>query len=191
MFRTNPPKPKKHLPHILRIKSGQTLTSRLAGNPVRTETHFFKTRTLPCIRETHGSCPLCQSVGNPRYYAYWPVRGKTAAAAAVELTELAELELMHTLGNDQCGYGRLITFHRPAGRRNNPIQISLPMHVPKDEESRQKKVQPVATQDVQATLFRLWECPETLVGESWAAYLERLAECLHNRYCTLLSASNT
>lgn len=186
MFLSAPRPQQAHLPHIVRIKSGQTLNARLAGDPLRVLTHYHDGRTYPCLKAANGECPLCDAIANPRYYAYWPISGSTGNQAAVELTELAELQLLAILPPDRAHFGQLVTFHRPSGRRNNPVQISLPLVIPNDEEARQKKLVPVETHRVQLTLFRLWCCPPRDPCESIDDYLERIASVLHCRYLNLV-----
>lgn len=185
MFLDRKPDTHEHLPHIVRIKSGQTLNARLAGNPLRVFTHFLDGRTYPCIRSAVPDCPLCEHVANPRYYAYWPISGSTGIQAAVELTELAELQLLEILPAHGQTFGQLLTFHRPPGRRNNPVQVSLPMALPSDEENRKKALRPVPAEKVQRTLFRLWSLPPQKDLESIDQYLQRMYGILACRYLSL------
>lgn len=182
MFLNRPPEKKKHLPHIVRIKSGQTLNARLAGDPLRCFTHYADRRTYPCVRNHPDGCPLCAFVGNPRYYAYWPISGSTGLQAAVELTELAEWQLLQILERSANHFGHLVTFHRPSGRRNNPVQISTPAVLPKDDHARRQKIKPLEISAIQETLFRLWDCPERHPLEPMDRYLDRVEQTLHARY---------
>jgi len=187
MFTNQPPKAKEYLPHIVRIKSGQTLNARIAGDPLRISTHYTGGRTHPCLEATGLECPLCLHIGNPRYYAYWPISGSTGLQAAVELTELAELQLLQVLPENVSAVGSLVTFHRPNGRRNNPVQVSLPAVLPSDEKDRQKKIVPIPQTQVAKSLFRIWDCPPSLDRESFADYTQRLGRILLARYASLVA----
>jgi hypothetical protein len=182
MFNSHPPSKKSHLPHLLRIKAGQTLISRIAGNPVRTNTHFFKGRTYPCIGSPTMTCPLCEHVSNPRYYAYWPIRGSTGMAAAVELTESAELQLLEVLPDDAPPLGVLVQFHRPSGRRNNPVEVSIPYLRSNADDIIASTCKPVDEAVIRATLLRLWGCPERGESQSEADYQSVLLRLLSARY---------
>lgn len=182
MFLDRPPQKQTHLPHIVRVKTGQTINARLAGDPIRCFTHYADSRTCPCLRAHPEGCPLCRTVGNPRYYAYWPISGSTGLQAAIELTELAELQLMQLLPSDVHHFGLLLTFHRPSGRRNNPVQVSLPSALPKDNHDRAKNIKPVPFEAIQETLFRLWDCPSRLPREPFDAYLARVQATMYSRY---------
>ena len=189
MFLNERPPSRVQLPHILRVKSGQTLKGRLAGLPVRVETHYIKNRTLPCVRHTAPECPLCEHVGNPRYYSYWPIAGAQGMTAAVELTELAERQLIQLLPDDSLGWGTLVQFHRPSGRRNNPVEVSFPYNLSNNEENLKKAVINLAPEAVHQTLFRLWECPERAQGESLELFLTRCTHVLVSRYLHLVQSS--
>lgn len=189
MFLDHAPSPRPQLPHILRVKSGQTLKGRIAGIPVRVETHYVKQRTLPCIKASAPDCPLCESVGNPRYYSYWPLAGKNGLPAVVELTELAELQLLEVLPKDRPSFGTLVQFHRPAGRRNNPVQVDIPFNLSAHEEDIQKGVVTLSPERIHQTLFRLWECPERLPGEALDLFLTRCVNVLLSRYLHIVNPS--
>lgn len=191
MFLSAPPQTPVALPHILRIKAGQTLTVRLAGAPLRTATHYFRSRTQPCIKAALGTCPLCDNVANPRYYAYWPCRGKTGTAGAVELTQFAEQELMAILPTECFAIGTLVTFSRPSGRRNNPIEVSIPNALPQNELLRQDQTEAVPLDSIQQTLFRLWECPERGMAEPMDVYLQRACNVMLARYTGLCTPGHT
>lgn len=188
MFLRTRPDRSKRSPHLIRVKAGQTLTTRIAGLPLRVHTHYFKSRTFPCIEGMATSCPLCQLLGDPRYYAYWPVVGSTGAQGAVELTDNAEFELIRNLPDHDSPIGHLVTFHRPSGRRNNPIEVSIPYTGANDDRPSKQHVEPIPVCDVQATLLRLWELPSRNAGESEIDYQNRLIVCCANRYNALLSA---
>jgi len=186
MFLNEPPKRENHLPHLVRLKAGQTLTTRLAGEPLRVHTHFATGRTLPCVNSDQTLCPLCELIGPPRYYAYWPIRGKSNQAGAVELTALAEQELLALFPEGNPPFGQRLQFHRPNGRRNNPVQISIPFLEDPHEKARKTEVVPVSPSDVQRTLFRLWEAPPMADGESLEVYLDRIIPVLAVRYAHML-----
>lgn len=182
MFLSQPPQKNTYLPHIVRVKSGQTVKARLAGPPLRCLTHYVSRRTQPCIKNHPQGCPLCQHVANPRYYAYWPIAGSSGLQAAVELTELAELQLLQIIGSNTPALGTAVTFHRPSGRRNNPVEVSLPACLPKDDHARQKKVLEIPNHAIQETLFRLWECPDRYDHEPHRVYFDRVQDVLFSRY---------
>lgn len=187
MFRAQPPKPKPHLPHILRVKSGQTVQARLAGDPVRALTHYFKGRTHPCLQPYEHGCPLCDVCGSARYYAYWPISGSTGLTAAVELTQLAELQLQALLDNTAPPIGTLLTFHRPGGRRNNPVEVSLPATLPHNDHDRKTQIAPIPPEQIQATLCRLWDCPPPRPAEPVDEYVLRIRPALYDRYAHLVN----
>ena len=188
MFHRTRPAPRVLFPHIVRVKAGQTVNARLAGFPVRVSTHYHSGRTHPCIRTTH-NCPLCATTGSPRYYAYWPIRGATGKAAAIELTELAEFCLLQALPDPDSPIGTPVTFHRPSGRRNNPIEVSIPFALSNENLLKKTRVEPVDEDEIRRTLFHLWNLPERPAGTDSDSHLLHCGDILLSRYDELVHPS--
>lgn len=191
MFRSDRPVKKTGLPHLIRIKSGQTLTARIAGTPIRVQTHYIFGRTYPCISSRDQSCPLCDHISTPRYYAYWPVRGSTGRAGAVELTELAETQLLEILPDSDPGIGVLVMFHRPGGRRNNPVEVSIPLVRSNSDAVIASTCQTVDPDLITDTLLRIWGCPERSPGITTSDYQNDLIPTLYHRYSRMVRSETS
>ncbi len=159
--------PEKDLPKttipLLRAKPGGTIEANLTGRPVRLCVHFAMHRSWPCTAQ---SCTLCKRGISRRFYAYYPVTGKGGNVGIIELTALAEsqlIKLMGPFGDDPRG---CIKVYRPGGRRNMPCSISWNISETykksasrNGDEPKQTTSGTLSEKELQDALMRIWKLP--------------------------------
>jgi hypothetical protein len=144
---------------VYRARPNKPVSGMIAGSRVRTETHWWKGRTLPCLATAEKQCPLCQEGVAVRYYAYYPLRNAKGAVAIVELTATAEAELEDHLQTAPENSIPILKVYRAAGKKNNPVHCDCEFKPCSIEELTAFERVKVDVDLIQRTLTRLWNLP--------------------------------
>jgi hypothetical protein len=149
---------------IMRAKTNQQIQGVITGSAVRTIVHWFRSKSLPCLKATLKRCPLCDLGVPQRYYAYWSVRGKKGKAAMVELTATAEEELIDHFRRQPQGSVLLASVFRTPGKRNSPVHVNAEYRTVSPEEQAQLLRCDLDPELMKRSLVRLWNLPEWPLG---------------------------
>ncbi len=170
--------PKSSIP-LLRPQPGKQVEANLTGRPLRCYVHFASRRSWPCTGE---ACTLCKKGITRRFYAYYPVTGRGENVGILELTALAESQLIKQMGplSDQpCGSVKVF---RPEGRRNLPCvvkwdisQTSKKSGSSAENEDEHRASGTLTDSEMKAALMRIWKLPiqnGTLTEKEYLAKLD-------------------
>jgi hypothetical protein len=157
---------------IMRAKPNQQIQGVITGSAIRAIVHWYRSKSLPCMKAALNRCPLCDLGVAQRYYAYWSVRGKKGKAAMVELTATAEAEMMDHFLHLPEESVLLVSVYRTPGKRNGPVHVNAEYRTVSPEE-RVQLVRCDLDQDLmKRSLVRLWNLPEWPTGMPENAYDE-------------------
>lgn len=144
---------------IYRAKPGKPVVGIQAGSPVRTLSHWYRGRTLPCLATESEKCPLCLAGIDVRYYAYYPIRSAKGNGAIVELTATAEAELEDHLRTMPEESIPILKIYRAAGKKNNPVHCDCEFKpCSRDERLAFERVK-IDRDLIRRSLTRLWNLP--------------------------------
>jgi hypothetical protein len=144
---------------VYRARPNKPVSGMIAGKPVRTKSHWFKGRTLPCLATEHDCCPLCVEGIPVRYYVYYPLRNAKGAAAIVELTATAEAELVDYLRTQPADSIPCVKVYRAAGKKNNPVHCEVEFKPCSKSELLAFERVKLDVELIRRTLTRLWNLP--------------------------------
>ena len=168
---------------VLRAKAGAPIVGVMAGQPVRCLTHYYRKRTLPCVMSSNQECPLCMKGHGKRYYAYYPIQSGRGTIAVVELTASSEATLTDYLKQKPPMSLPVLSVRREAGKKNNPVQVSVDFRHVTHEELDAFGSKTVDKDLVKRTLCKLWSlppwepgCNEDEFAKIVASYLRDLIE---------------
>ncbi len=166
-----PPIPTAPQIPLLRPKPGASVSGRLCGEPLRCFIHFAANRSWPC---TGRGCFLCGKKIGRRCYAYYPVCDQKNHLGIIELTSLAENQLitqMEPFSHEPCG---VIKVYRPAGKRNQPCVVTWT----EPKERKQTASSQLDGQTLKRALFRIWQLPDKNGEEDDTEYFKTLNEVI-------------
>jgi hypothetical protein len=149
---------------VYRAKPGRPICGLLTGSCVRVMSHWYRSKSLPCLKEDLNRCPLCDLGINQRYYAYYSLRGRNGTAAMVELTATAEGQLVDVASCCPQDSVVLLTVSRAPGKKNNPLIVSAEYRHCSNEEIAQINRVDLDRDLMMRTLIRLWGLPEFPLG---------------------------
>ena len=156
---------------LLRAKANRPVRGKLAGAPLRCFIHYAAGRSWPCTG--HG-CVLCDKKIARRFYAYYPITGATGGIGILELTSLAEHQLifqMEPYSHEPCGY---IEVSRPPGKKNLPCSVKW--MEPKTPQDRTRCT--LSEKELKNALFRIWKLPAINGQDDESIYIRQLNETI-------------
>lgn len=145
---------------VLRVKPGRPITGWITGSVIRTMCHWYRSKSLPCLKQSRGHCPLCELGINQRYYAYYSLRSHTAGSEMIELTINAEEQLLDHARRCPNESAMLVTVSRKPGKRNNPIEVAVEYRDCSPEERAALARIDLDKDIMERSLCRLWGLPE-------------------------------
>jgi hypothetical protein len=168
---------------VYRAKPGRPICGFLTGSCVRTMSHWYRSKSLPCLKADLNHCPLCDLGINQRYYAYYSLRGRNGTAAMVELTSTAEAQLIDVASCCPKESVIFLTVSRAPGKKNNPLIVSAEYKSCSKEELAQIERVNLDRDLMMRTLIRLWNLPEFPLGmheKDYSLIVERyITEMIH------------
>jgi len=160
---------------VLRVKPGKPIKGLITGSVIRTITHWYRNRSLPCLKEDLDLCPLCDRGVLQRYYAYYSIRGSRGAACMVELTATAEAEMVDHFRTCPKGSVLVATVSRQPGKRNNPIHVCSDYHACSPEELAEIRRLDLDPDLMARSLVRLWGLPTWEPDMKFELYVPKVA----------------
>jgi inactivated superfamily I helicase len=157
---------------ILRPQPGRSIQGELAGECLRCFIHWHKGRTWPC---TGSGCELCKRETSRRVYSFYPVRGKNGQAGIIEMTALAEAQLLEQMSPHTQVPSGTITISRPPGKRNASCHVDWK---PATEPSQPFMHTIDQKKWMEDALCRLWKLPRRNGEQTEEERTERLNQSI-------------
>ena len=123
-------------------------------------------------------CPLCKKGHSKRYYAYYPIQSGKGTTAVIELTASSEATLVDFLKQMPEMSIPVLTVKREAGRKNNPVIVSVDYRHVSREEFVSFAGKTIDKDLIKRTLCKLWNMPDWEAGENENDYSEIAAAYL-------------
>lgn len=172
----------KPLVQLIRPQAGSEVKGEIIGTPLRVFVHFAAGRSWPC---TGFKCCLCAKGIPRRFYAYYPVIGKSGKVGIFELTAQAESQLlsqMEPVSQVPCGW---VSIRRPPGRRNLPCAVTWEepdeyknRGSSTDTDKQNRTCATLTENEMKTSLMRIWNLPSMNGEEEENEYLDKLNEAI-------------
>jgi hypothetical protein len=145
---------------VYRAQANKPVQGMLAGLPVRVLSHWWRGKTIPCLKDEDQPCPLCDRGVDKRYYAYYPLRNAKGSSAIVEMTATAEAELTDHLKLGPKKSIPILKVYRLKGKRNSPVHCDVDWKPCSEKEWTAFERVKIDQDLIKRTLARLWNLPQ-------------------------------
>lgn len=167
-----------HQLQVYRATANRPIQGLLIGEPTRVMLHWWKGKSLPCVANDRRDCCLCDKEVPVRYYAFYPILGKSGSIALVEVTATAEAELMDGLRMRSGSGVPVIKVFRAAGKKNNPLHVEVQFKTASESELESYSKNNPNPVQMKRSLCRLWNLPEWSDAEHVDSYFDRVGRWL-------------